>query len=160
MPFNNPFLSYSLCLWCNLLEVLKLSLYFTCNLMWYICVTFRPIKRKVMSSSCFMFPLPLCQSIMEFFYGFLGMFHVGLIHLEASIGWYLFHLTKYSRFCFLNYLDLSMASTSNFGSLWTKFGGGLELCFRLGFEARRAIGFKNKTWNTGWTFRFSDSFNL
>jgi hypothetical protein len=80
MPFDNPLLSYSLCLWCNLLKVLKLSLYFTCNLMWYICVIFRPTKRKVMSSSRSMFPLPFCQSIVEFFYGFLGMFHVGLIH--------------------------------------------------------------------------------
>jgi hypothetical protein len=77
---TTPFLSYSLCLWCNLLEVLIFSLYFTCNLMWYICVTFRPTKKKVMSSSCFMFPLLLCQSIVGFFYGFLGMFHIGFIH--------------------------------------------------------------------------------
>ncbi len=75
-----PFLSYSLCLWCNFFEVLKLNIYFTCNLMWYICVTFRPTKRKVMSSSHSMFPLPLCRSIVEFFYGFLGMFHVRFIH--------------------------------------------------------------------------------
>jgi hypothetical protein len=77
---TTPFLSYSLCLWCNLLEVLKLNLYFTYNLMWYICVTFRCTKRKVMSSSRFMFFLLLCRSIMDFFYAFLGMFHVGLIH--------------------------------------------------------------------------------
>ncbi len=80
MPLDNPFLIYSLCLWCNFLEVWKLSLYFTCNLMWYICVTFHPTKRKVMSSSCFMFLLLLCRFIVEFFYGFLGMFHVKLIH--------------------------------------------------------------------------------
>ncbi len=36
-------------LWYNLLEVF--SLYFTCNLMWYICVTPCPTKRNVMSSS-------------------------------------------------------------------------------------------------------------
>jgi hypothetical protein len=77
---TTPLLSYSLCLWCNFLEVLKLSLHFTCNLMWYIYVIFRPIKRKVMSSSRSTFPLPLYRSIMEFFYGFLGMFHVRLIH--------------------------------------------------------------------------------
>ncbi len=77
---TTPLSNILLCLWCNPLEVLKLRLYFTYNLMWYICVTFRPIKRKVMSSSHFMFPLLLCQSIVEFFYGFLGMFHVGLIH--------------------------------------------------------------------------------
>jgi hypothetical protein len=36
---------------------------------------------------------------------------------DAYIGWYPFHLTKYSCFRPLSYLDLSMASTSNYGSL-------------------------------------------
>ncbi len=44
---------YSLCSWCNFLGVF--SLCFTCKLMWYICVIPCPIKRKVMSSSCFFF---------------------------------------------------------------------------------------------------------
>ncbi len=73
-----PYLKYSLCLWCNLLEVL--TLYFTYNLMWYICVTPCPTKRKVMSSSRSMSLLLLCRSIVEFFYGFLGMFHIKFIH--------------------------------------------------------------------------------
>ncbi len=42
---------------------------------------------------------------------------------DAFIGWYLFHLTKYSRFCPLSYLNLSTTSTSNSGSLWTKSSG-------------------------------------
>ncbi len=79
---------------------------------------------------------------------------------EASIGWYPFHFTRYSRSRPLNYLDLSTASTSNSGSLWTKSGGGLEVCSRLGLEASRAIGFKKETWNVGWTLRFSSSSNL
>jgi hypothetical protein len=37
---------------------------------------------------------------------------------------------------------LSTASTSNFGSLWTKSGGGLEWRSRLGLEALQEIGFK------------------
>jgi hypothetical protein len=79
---------------------------------------------------------------------------------EASIRWYPFHLTRYSRSHPLSCLDLSTASTSNSGSLWTKFGGGLEVCSRLGLEASRATGFKKETWNVGWTLRFSDSSNL
>ncbi len=51
-----------------------------CNLMWYICVTLCPPKRKVMSSSRSTSLLSFCRSSMEFFYGFLGMFHVGFIH--------------------------------------------------------------------------------
>jgi hypothetical protein len=79
---------------------------------------------------------------------------------DAFIGWYPFHLTKYSYFCALSYLDLSATSTSNSGSLWTKFGGGFELCSRLGLEASQATDFKRKTWNVGWTLRFSGSSNL
>ncbi len=49
----------SLCSRCNLLKVI--SLYFTCNLMWYICVIPCPIKRKVMSLSHVMFLLFICR---------------------------------------------------------------------------------------------------
>jgi hypothetical protein len=69
---------------------------------------------------------------------------------DAFIGWYPFHFTKYSRSYPLSCLDLNTASTSNSGSLWTKFGGGLELHFQLGFEASRETGFKRDTWNVGW----------
>ncbi len=79
---------------------------------------------------------------------------------DASIGWYPFHLTKYSRARPLSCLDLSMACTSNSGSLWTKSSGDLELCSRLGLEASQATDFKRKMWNVGWTLRFSDSSNL
>ncbi len=79
---------------------------------------------------------------------------------DSSIGWYPLHLTKNSRSQPLSYLDLNTTSISNSGSLWTKFGGGLELCSRLGLEASRAIDFKRETWNVGWTLRFSGSFNL
>ncbi len=79
---------------------------------------------------------------------------------EASIGWYPFHFIKYSRSRPLSCLDLNTASTSNFGSLWTKSGEGLELFFRLGLEASWETGFKKETWNVGWTLRFSDSSNL
>jgi hypothetical protein len=68
MPFDNPICTYSLFSWYNLLEVC--SLYFTCNLMWYIYVTPCPIKRKVMSSSRSTSLLLLCWSNVEFFYGF------------------------------------------------------------------------------------------
>ncbi len=87
MPLNNPPLSnIPLCLWCNLLEVSKLSLYFTYNLMWYICVTFRPLKERWCPHHALCFLCLFCQSIVEFFYGFLGMFHVGLIHLRCLYG--------------------------------------------------------------------------
>ncbi len=76
MPFHNPIYTYALFSWYNLLEVF--SLYFTCNLMWYIYATPCPTKKKVMSSS-HSTPL-LCWSSVELFYGFLGMFHVGFIH--------------------------------------------------------------------------------
>jgi hypothetical protein len=72
---------YSLFSWCNFLEIF--NLYFICNLMWYICVILCPTKKKLMSSSHSMFLLFLCRSIVEFFYGFLGMFHIGLIHLRC-----------------------------------------------------------------------------
>ncbi len=79
---------------------------------------------------------------------------------EAYIEWYPFHLTRYSRSRPLSCLNLSTASTSNSGSLWTKSGGGLEVCSRLGLEASRATGFKKKTSNVGWTLRFSGNSNL
>jgi hypothetical protein len=46
-------------------------------------------------------------------------------------------LTRYSCSRPLSCLDLSMASTSNSGSLWTKSGGGLDWCSWLGLEASR-----------------------
>jgi hypothetical protein len=61
---------------------------------------------------------------------------------DASIGWYPFHLTKYSQFRPLSCLDLSTTSTLNYGSLRTKSSGGLELCSQLGLEASWAIDFK------------------
>jgi hypothetical protein len=79
---------------------------------------------------------------------------------DASIRWYPCHLIKYSRSRPLSCLDLSIASTSNFGSLWTKSDGGLELCSQLGLEASWATDFKKETWNVGWTLRFFGSSNL
>ncbi len=79
---------------------------------------------------------------------------------DASIRWYPFHFTKYSRSHPLSCLDLSTASTLNSGSLWTKSSGGLELCSWLGLEASRVTDFKRKTWNVGWTLRFSSKSNL
>jgi hypothetical protein len=79
---------------------------------------------------------------------------------DAYIGWYPFHLTKYSRFCPLSCLDLSTASTSNFGSLRMRLGGGLELCFQLGLEASQETSFKSETLYMGWTLRFSNNSNL
>jgi hypothetical protein len=79
---------------------------------------------------------------------------------DASIGWYPFHLTKYFHSHPLSCIDLSMTSILNSGSLWTKFGEGLELCFQLGLEASWATDFKRKTWNVGWTLRFFSSSNL
>jgi hypothetical protein len=43
-------------------------------------VTLCPTKRKVMMSSSHSTSFLLCRSSVEFFYGFLGMFHVGFIH--------------------------------------------------------------------------------
>ncbi len=77
MPFDNPICTYTKILSYNLLEVF--SLYFTCNLMWYIYVTPCPTKRKVMSSSCSTSLLLLCRSSVEFFYGLLGMMHSQLL---------------------------------------------------------------------------------
>ncbi len=67
-------LVHLLCSWCNLLKVF--NLYFTCNLMWYICVIPCRTRKKVMSSLHPMFLLFFYRSIVEFFYGFLGMFHI------------------------------------------------------------------------------------
>jgi hypothetical protein len=74
---TTPFV-HSLCSWRNLLNIF--GFYFTYNLMSHICVVPCPTKRKVMSSSHPMFLLPLFQSIVEFFYGFLRMFHIWFIH--------------------------------------------------------------------------------
>jgi hypothetical protein len=45
------------------------------------CVTPYPTKRNVMSSS--LSTSLLCRSSVEFLYGFLGMFHIGFIHLRC-----------------------------------------------------------------------------
>ncbi len=63
----------------------------------------------------------------------------------VSIGWYPFHLIKYSCSCPFNCLDLSIASISNSGSLLMKLGGGFELYFWLSLEASWVTGLKNKT---------------
>jgi hypothetical protein len=131
MPFDNPIYNYS---WYNLLEVL--SLYFTCTWCGTFYVALYPTKRKVMSSS--RSTSFLCRSSVEFFYGFMS----DSFTQDASIGWYPFHLIKYSRFRPLSFLDLSTASTSNSGSLWTESGGGLKLCSQLGLKASRETDFK------------------
>jgi len=79
---------------------------------------------------------------------------------DAIIGWYPFHLIKYSYSYPFNCLDLNIASTSNSSLLSMKLGGGFELYFWLSLEASRAIGLKNKTWNMGWTLRFFDNSSL
>jgi len=161
MPLDNPPLfNIPLCLWCNLLKVSKLSLYFTYNLMWYICVTFRPLKERWCPHHALCF---LCLFAGLLWNSSMASWACSMsdsFTQDASIGWYPFHLTKYSRSHPLICLDLSTASTSNSSSLWTKSGGGLELCSRSGLEASRATGFKSETWNMGWTLRFSGSFSL
>jgi hypothetical protein len=79
---------------------------------------------------------------------------------DAFIGWYPFHLTKYSRSRPFSCLDLNVASTSNSYSLWMRSNGSLELRSRLGLEASRETNFKSETWNVGWTLRFFGNSNL
>jgi hypothetical protein len=79
---------------------------------------------------------------------------------DASIGWYPFHLTKYSHYHPLNCLDLNTTSTSNSSSLSMRSGGGLELYSQLGREASWTIDFRSQTWNMGWTLRFSNNSSL
>ncbi len=149
---TRPFSNIPLCLWCNLLEVF--SLYFTYNLIWYICVTFRPLKERWCPHHALCF---LCIFVGLLWNSFMASWACSMSNSftqDASIGWYPFHLTKYSRSRPLTCLDLSTTSTSNSGSLWTKSGRGLELCSWSGFEASRVTGFKRETWNTGWTLRF------
>ncbi len=112
-----PLLLYSLCLWCNVLEVL--NLYFTCNLMWYIYVTPCPNKKRwclhhVLCLFCFFAGLSWNSSMVSWACSISDSFTQ-----DASIGWYPFHLTKYSCSRPLNCLDLSTTSISNSGSLWT-----------------------------------------
>jgi hypothetical protein len=154
---DNPICTYTLFSWYNLLEVFKPLFHLQLDMvhsMWFLA----PLKER------------WCP------HHVLRLFFAGLVWnpsmaswacsisdsftQDASIGWYPFHFTKYSRSRPLNCLDLNTASTSNYGSLWTKFGGGLELCYRLGLEASWATGFKRKTWNVGWTLRFSGNSNL
>jgi hypothetical protein len=44
--------------------------------------------------------------------------------------------------------------------LWTRSGGGLKLCSRLGLETSRATDFKRKTWNVRWILKFSGNFPM
>ncbi len=157
MPFNNSICTYTKFSWYNLLEVFSPLLHLQLDVvhfMWH----FAPLKER------------WCP------HHVLRLFFVGLVWnssmaswacsmsdsftQDASIGWYPFHFTKYSCSRHLSCLDLSMASTSNSGSLWTKLSGGLELYSWLGLEASRGTGFKRDTWNVGWTLRFSSSSNL
>ncbi len=136
-----------------------LNLYFTCNLMRYIFMWFpAPLKERWCPHHVlclFFFGLVWNSSMASWACSMSDSFTQ-----DVSIGWYPFHFIKYFRSCPFSCLDLSTASTSNFGSLWTKSGGGLELCFRLGLEASRATNFKRETWNVGWTLRFSSNSNL
>jgi hypothetical protein len=154
MPFYNPIFTYTLFSMNNLLEVFKPLFHLQLDVvhfMWLLA----PLKER------------------WYFRHVLCLFFVGLVWnsswacsmsdsftQDAFIGWYPFHLTKYSYSRPLNCLDLNMASTSNSSFLWTKSSGGLELCSRLGLEALQEIVFKRDTWNVGWTIRFFGSFNL
>ncbi len=158
MPFANSICLYKfLFTWYNLLEVY--SLYFTCNLMWYILCDSAPLKKRW---------CPHHIPRLLFFAGLLWNSSMASwacsisdsFTQEASIGWYPFHLTKYSYSRPLSCLDLSTTSTSNSGLLWTKSGGGLEFCSRLGLKASQATAFKKETWNVRLTLRFSGCFNL
>ncbi len=157
MPFNN-----SICLIQISHDTISwkfLSLYFTCNLMWYIFMwQSAPLKERWCPhhALCLFFADLVWNSSMASWACSMS----DLFTQDASIGWYPFHLTRYSRSRPLSYLDLSTASTSNSGSLWTKSGGGLEWCSRLGLEASQETGFKRETWNVGWTLRFSGNSNL
>ncbi len=138
-PMPQPYLPYTKFSWYNLLEVYKPLFHLQLDVvhfMWH----FAPLKERwcphhalrlffaglVWNSSMASWACSMSDSFTQ----------------EASIGWYPFHFTRYSRSCPLSCLDLSTASTSNFGSLWTKSGGGLEWRSRLGLEALQEIGFK------------------
>jgi len=77
MPFDNPICTYTKIL---IIQSVGSILAFISLATWCgtFYVTLCPTKRKVMSSS--RFTSLLCRSCVEFFYGFLGMFHVGFIH--------------------------------------------------------------------------------
>ncbi len=77
MPFWQLYLPYTNFSWYNLLEIFKPLFHLQLDVvhfMWHSA----PLKEKVMSSSCS--TSFLCRSSVEFFYGLLGMFHVGFIH--------------------------------------------------------------------------------
>ncbi len=160
MPFDNPICTYTKFSWYNLLEVIYLFFAFISLSTW--CGTFYVTLCPTKEQWC-------PHHVLRLFFASL-MWHYCMASWacsmsdsftqDAFIGWYPFHLTKYSRSRPLSCLDLSMASTSNSGSLWTKSGGGLELCSRLGLEASRETDFKRKTWNVGWTLSFSGNSNL
>jgi hypothetical protein len=44
-----------------------------------------PVKKKVMSSSHLIFLLLLCRSIVNLFYGLLGMFHIWFVHSRCPL---------------------------------------------------------------------------
>ncbi len=81
-----------------------------------------PTKRKVMSYHVLhpFFAGPVWNSSMASW----ACFILDSFTQDASIGWYPFHLIKYSCFRPLSCLDLSMAFISNSGSLC--FGGALS----------------------------------
>ncbi len=154
---DNPICTYTLFSWYNFLEVFKPLFHLQLDALHFTWLP-APLKERW----CLHHVLRL------FFAGLMWNFSMApwacsisnSFTQDASIKWYPFHLTKYSHSRPLSCLDLSTTSTSNFGSLWTKSGGGLELCSQLSLEASQVIGFKRKTWNVGWTSRFSGSSNL
>ncbi len=157
MPFDNPICTYTKFSWYNLLEVFNPLFHLQLDVvhfMWHST----PLKERWCPHHNLR--LFFADLVWNSYMASWACSMSDSFTQDASIGWYPFHFTKYSRFRPLNCLDLSMASTSNSDSLWTKLGGGLELCSRLGLEASRATGFKKDTWNVGWTLRFFGSFNL
>ncbi len=119
-----------------------------------------PNKKNVMSSSRFTFPLLLCGLLWNSFMGSWACSMSDSFTQDASIRWYPFDLTKYFHSRPFSCLNLITTSISNLGSLSIRLGGGLELYFWLNFEASHATDLKNKTWNMGWTLRFSSNSSL
>ncbi len=158
VPFDNPICTYTKFLMIQSLGN-TLALYFTCNLMLYIFMWHSaPLKERWCPHH--VLRLFFASLVWNSSMAYWACFMLDSFTQDASIGWYPFHLTKYSRSCPLSCLDLSTASTSNFDSIWTKSGGGFELYSRLGLTASRETGVKRDTWNVGWTLMFSGSSNL
>ncbi len=155
MPFDNPICTYS---WCNFLEVFAfISLATWCGTFMWLPA---PLKERWCPHHVLRLFCLFAGLVWNFSMDFWACSMSNSFTQYASIGWYPFHLTKYSRFRPFSCFDFSTTSTSNSGSLWTKSGGGLELYFRLGLEVSRATDFKRETWNVGWTLRFFGSSNL